>query len=50
MDVDAMVRAGTIGAADLDFIHRTDSVDDAFDVITRELTEFALADPGGGLS
>ena len=49
IDFDALVRAGTIGAADLDLIHRTDSVDSAFDFITRELTEYALADPGGGL-
>ena len=49
IDFDALVRAGTIGAADLDLIHRTDSVDGAFDFITRELTEYALADPGGGL-
>ena len=50
VDFDALVRAGTISAGDLEFIHHTDSVDDAFDFITRELTEFALADPGGGLS
>ena len=49
IDFDGLVRAGTIASADLDLIHRTDSVDGAFDFITRELTEHALADPGGGL-
>ena len=49
IDFDALVRAGTIGLKDLDLIHHTDSVDDAFDFITRELTEFALANPGGSL-
>ncbi len=49
VDFDALVRAGTISATDLDLVHRTDSVDDAFDFITRELTEFALAAPGGSL-
>ena len=49
VDFDGLVRAGTIDAQDLDLIHRTDSVDGAFEFITRELTEYALADPGGGL-
>ncbi len=49
IDFDAMVRAGTIGEGDLDLIHRTDSVDEAYDFITRELNEYAIADPGGGL-
>lgn len=49
LDFDALTRAGTIGAGDTALIHRTDSVDDAYDFITRELTEHALADPGGSL-
>ena len=49
IDFDALVRAGTIGPKDLDLIYRTDSVDDAYAFITRELTEHALAKPGGGL-
>ena len=49
VDFDALVRAGTISAKDLELVYRTDSVDDAFDFITRELTEFALAAPGGSL-
>jgi hypothetical protein len=47
MNLSALVRFGTISAADLRLFHRTDSVDDAFSFITRELTETALASPGG---
>jgi uncharacterized protein (TIGR00730 family) len=47
MNLSALVRFGTISAADLDLFYRTDSVDDAFAYITRELTETALATPGG---
>ena len=47
LKLDALVRHGTIDAADLDLFHKTDSVDDAFEFITRELTEAALATPGG---
>ena len=49
INFDALVKAGTISAKDLKYIHHTDSVDDAFEFITRELTEHALADPGGSL-
>lgn len=48
LSLEAMVEFGTIGAEDLNLCYRTDSVDDAFDYITRELTENALAAPGGG--
>ena len=43
---DALVRNGTIDARDLDLLHRTDSVDDAFDYITQQLAEYALPNPG----
>jgi uncharacterized protein (TIGR00730 family) len=43
---DALVKYGTISAADLDIFHRTDSVDDAYAIITKGLTENALATPG----
>src|SRR6516165_3074412 len=43
---DALVRYGTIGPSDLDLFHRTDSVDDAYEIITRGLTENALGMPG----
>jgi len=49
IDFDAMVRYGTIDAADLNLFYRTDAVDDAFAYITKELLETALHVPGGGL-
>jgi uncharacterized protein (TIGR00730 family) len=44
-----LVRYGTISPEDTDLFFRTDSVDEAFDFLTRELTEHALNDPGPGL-
>ena len=49
INFDALVRHGTIGAEDLDLFHRTDSVDDAYDWLVRELTEHALGNPGATL-
>ena len=49
MNLETMVEFGTIDAKDLDLIYRTDSVDDAFAYITRELAEHALPHPGGRL-
>ncbi len=49
VDFDALVRFGMIDADDLNFIFRTDSVDEAYRFITRELTEHALAAPGASL-
>ena len=49
LDLDAMVDYGTIDRDDLARVFRTDSVDEAFDFITSELTEYALAEPGGAL-
>ena len=46
VDFDALVRHGTISAKDLDLVYRTDSVDDAYDFVTRELTEYAMEAPG----
>ncbi len=46
IDFEALVRHGTIDAADVDLVLRTDSVDAAYDVIVRELTEHALPLPG----
>jgi hypothetical protein len=42
-----MIRFGTIGADDLKHVFMTDSVDEAFDFIVRELTALALDAPGG---
>ena len=47
LNLDALVEFGTISAKDLELFHRADSVDEAFAFITRELTENALALPGG---
>jgi uncharacterized protein (TIGR00730 family) len=49
LDLNALVKAGTISRDDLDLVHRTDNVDDAFDFITSELTAHALEHPGGTL-
>jgi hypothetical protein len=46
IDFDALVRHGTINREDLDLFHRTDSVDEAFEIVTRQLTEHALAERG----
>ena len=39
LNLDFMVDFGTISAKDLDLFHRSDSVDDAFDYITRSLID-----------
>ncbi len=49
INLEAMVNYGTISAVDLELIHHSDSVDDAFDHITSELTRFAVDLPGMGL-
>ncbi len=49
LDLDALVRHGTVSAADLDLFFETDSVDEAFDFITTELIEKSLGTPGGVL-
>ena len=49
LDMEALVRHGTIDAADLDLFFETDSVDEAFDFITTELIEKSLGTPGGVL-
>jgi uncharacterized protein (TIGR00730 family) len=49
VNFDALVRHGTIDAQDVNLVHRTDSVDDAYDWLTRRLTEDALGRPGAML-
>ena len=49
IDFGAMVREGTIHAEDADLVHRTDSVDEAYDFIVRDLTEHAIGKPGAML-
>ena len=46
VDFGALVRHGTIGARDLELMHHTDSVDDAYNWIVQQLTEHALGQPG----
>jgi uncharacterized protein (TIGR00730 family) len=46
IDFDALVKYGAISPGDLDLFHRTASVDEAYDIITKGLTENALASPG----
>ncbi len=49
IDFEALVRHRMIDPGDLDLLFRTDSVDEAFDFVTEQLTEHALARPGGTL-
>ncbi|MCP5367641.1 MAG: TIGR00730 family Rossman fold protein [Hyphomicrobiales bacterium] len=45
VNFDALIRHGTISSEDLDLFFATDSVDEAFDHLTRELTTALLAEP-----
>lgn len=47
LNLDALVKFGTITPKDLDVIYKTASVDEAFEHITRELTELFIEEPGG---
>jgi uncharacterized protein (TIGR00730 family) len=49
INFDALVRFGTISPEDVNLFHRSDSVDDAFDYVTTQLTEYAVGHPGLGL-
>lgn len=49
VNFDALVRYGTISREDLDLMLVTDSVDEAYTYLTRELTEYALGAPGATL-
>ncbi len=46
INFEALIRHGTIDREDLQLFHRTDSVDEAFEIVTRHLTEHALAERG----
>jgi len=46
VDFGALVRHGTINARDLELMHHTDSVDDAYNWIVQQLSENALGQPG----
>lgn len=49
INFDALVEFGTISPADVNIFHRSDTVEDAYRYIVRELTEHALAIPGARL-
>ena len=49
VNFDALVRFGTISPEDLSLFHRTDSVDEAFEILTKSLIENALPAPGATL-
>jgi uncharacterized protein (TIGR00730 family) len=49
INFDALVRYGTVSAEDLQLFHRTDSIDEAFEIVTRSLIENALPEPGATL-
>jgi uncharacterized protein (TIGR00730 family) len=49
VNFDALAKHGTISPGDVGLFHRTDSVDEAYDIITHELTENALGNPGAEL-
>ena len=49
VDFEALVRHGTISPEDVNLVHRTDSVDEAYGWVVAQLTEHALARPGATL-
>jgi uncharacterized protein (TIGR00730 family) len=49
VNFDALVRHGMINPGDVDLLHRTDSVDDAYDWIVTRLEKRALDKPGAML-
>lgn len=49
INFDALVRYGTIDAKDRDLFMVTDSLDEAYDFLTRQLTDYALPEPGASL-
>lgn len=46
VDFDALLRDGMIDAKDTGLLHRTESVDDAFEYITGRLSKYAMDEPG----
>ena len=49
VNFDALARHGMIDPRDIELVHRTDSVDDAYEWIVRQLAEKALGQPGATL-
>jgi uncharacterized protein (TIGR00730 family) len=46
LNFDALIEAGTINASDVDLFFRTDSIDEAYEYLVKELSEHALSEPG----
>ena len=46
INFDALARHGVINAADVSLVHRTDSVDEAYEYLVKQLTADALSRPG----
>jgi uncharacterized protein (TIGR00730 family) len=49
INLEALAHHGTIASPDIELMHRTDSVDDAYDWIVRQLAEKAIGQPGATL-
>ena len=49
INFDALVKHGMINAADVSLVYRTDSVDDAYDFLVKQLNQDALTHPGATL-
>ena len=49
IDLNALVQFGTIRQEDLDLFQVTDSVDEAYEIITGQLKEYAVDHPGFGM-
>lgn len=49
VDFEALVKFGTISRADLDLLQYADTVDEAYDIVTSQLEEYAVDSPGFGL-
>ena len=49
IDFEALIRHGMINREDLQLFHRTDSLDEAYEIVTRQLAEHALEERGAML-
>jgi uncharacterized protein (TIGR00730 family) len=49
LNFDALAKHGTISPGEVRLFRRTDSIDEAYEIITHELTENALGNPGAEL-
>ncbi len=49
INLEALERYGTISPGDTELFFRTDSVDEAFEYVTEQLSQYALASPGATL-